>query len=71
MTLTEDKNALVKNDLLHIRFGIVGTHTASTPPNIRVQGHHIPQKGATAHYSDGTRQRLAGGRVPSSDGCRL
>jgi hypothetical protein len=70
MTLVEDKHALVKNDLLHVRFGSANTHTVSTPPNSQAQWLHIPQKGATAHYSDGRRQHLVGGPVPSSDGCR-
>jgi hypothetical protein len=35
MTLAEDKHAIVKNDLLHVRFGSVGTHTINTPPNIQ------------------------------------
>jgi hypothetical protein len=38
MTLAEDKHALVKNDLLHVRFGSAGTHTINTPPNIQARG---------------------------------
>jgi hypothetical protein len=70
MTMVEDKHALVKNDVLHIRFSSAGTHTVNTLPNIQAQGLHITQRGATAHCSDGTRQRLAEGHVSSSDGCR-
>jgi hypothetical protein len=70
MTLTEDEHALERNDLLHVRFGSTGPHTVSTTPNIQVRGLHITRKGATTHYSDGTRQRLAGGLVPSSDSYR-
>jgi hypothetical protein len=44
MPLTEDKHALVKNDILHVRFGSAGTHTVSTPQNIQVQEFHIPEK---------------------------
>jgi hypothetical protein len=70
MTLTEDKHALVKNDLLHVRFDSAGTHTVNTLSNIQARGLHIPRRGATAHYSDETRQCLARGLVPSSDGCK-
>jgi hypothetical protein len=59
-----------KNNLLHVRFGSAGTHTVNSPPNIQVWGLHIPQKGTTIHYSDGTRQRLTVGPIPSSDGCK-
>jgi hypothetical protein len=69
MTLAEDEHALVKNDLLHVRLSGAGTHVVNTLPNIQAQGLHIPRRGATAHCHDGTRQRLAGGPVLSSDGC--
>jgi hypothetical protein len=70
MTLTKDKHAPVKNDLFHVRLGSTGTHTVNTPPNIQARGIHIPRRGATAHCSDGTRHRLLGGLVLSSDGYR-
>jgi hypothetical protein len=56
MTLTEDKHALLYNDLLHVRFGSVGTHTFNTKPNIQALGLHIPQRGTTTHCKDGTSQ---------------
>jgi hypothetical protein len=42
MTLTKDKGALVKKDLLHVRFSSTGTRNVNTPPNIQAQGLHLP-----------------------------
>jgi hypothetical protein len=53
-----------KNDLPDVRFGSAGIHTVNSSPNIQARGLHILQKGATAHFSDSTRQHLAGGPVP-------
>jgi hypothetical protein len=50
MTLTYDKRVLVKNDLLHVRFGNTGTQTVNTLSNIQARGLRTPEKGTTAHY---------------------
>jgi hypothetical protein len=70
MIVTKDKRALVKNDLIHVRFDSTGTHMVSTPPIIQSWGLHIPWRGGIPHCNDMTRQRQAGGPIPSSIGCR-
>jgi hypothetical protein len=39
---------LVKDDLLHVRFGNTGIHMVNAPSNIHARGLDIPQKGTTA-----------------------
>jgi hypothetical protein len=49
ITLMLDKHALVKSELLHIRFGNTVSHTVNTTPNIQTRGLHTLRKGATTH----------------------
>jgi hypothetical protein len=57
-----------RNDLPHVRFSIAGIEAVNSMSNIYTWGASHLSKGATAHYSDKTRQRLVEGHVPSSGG---